>query len=266
MIPLGDADVQRRTFPYVTVALILINAVVFVYEFSLSDLEQHIFILKNGLIPAELTSGQEFHYLGNRFGDSLDILSPFGTWATLLTSMFLHGGWLHIIFNMLFLWGFGGNVEDRVGHVKYLVFYLVAGLAASMAQVGIDMDSRIPMVGASGAIAGVLGAYLILHPFNRINVLIIFVFITAVRVPAGAGARSVVRIGAVQGNSGNVGAGNSRRRRGLFCPCGRLPSRLSHDGCLQAAGPRATDTPSAWSPHPILAWPAFVLRLPTPTA
>ena len=184
MIPLGDADVQRRMFPYVTVALILINAVVFVYEFSLSDLEQHIFILKNGLIPAELTSGQEFRYLGNRLGDSLDILSPFGTWATLLTSMFLHGGWLHIIFNMLFLWGFGGNVEDRVGHVKYLVFYLVAGLAASMAQVGIDMDSQIPMVGASGAIAGVLGAYLILHPFNRINVLIIFVFITAVRVPA----------------------------------------------------------------------------------
>ena len=184
MIPLGDADIQRRTFPYVTLGLILINAVVFVYEFSLGDLQQHIFILKNGLIPAELTSGNEFLSARLTFLETVDIKSPFGTWATLLTSMFLHGGWLHIIFNMLFLWGFGGNVEDRLGHVKYLVFYLVAGFGASMAQVGIDMDSQIPMVGASGAIAGVLGAYLILHPFNRINVLIIFVFITAVRVPA----------------------------------------------------------------------------------
>ncbi len=184
MIPLGDADIQRRTFPYVTLGLILINAVVFVYEFSLGDLQQHIFILKNGLIPAELTSGNEFQFARLTVLETVDIKSPFGTWATLLTSMFLHGGWLHIIFNMLFLWGFGGNVEDRLGHVKYLVFYLMAGFAASMAQVGIDMDSQIPMVGASGAIAGVLGAYLILHPFNRINVLIIFVFITAVRVPA----------------------------------------------------------------------------------
>ncbi len=184
MIPLGDADIRRRTFPYVTIAIVLINVVVFVYEFSLGDLEQQIFILKNGLIPAELTSGMEFLEYGSRFSGYVDIQSPFGTWATVFTSMFLHGGIMHIIGNMLFLWVFGGNLEDRLGHVKFLLFYLAAGFAASMAQVGIDMDSRVPMVGASGAIAGVLGAYLLLYPYSRINTLFIFIFITVVPVPA----------------------------------------------------------------------------------
>ena len=184
MIPLGDADIQRRTFPYVTVALVLVNVVVFVYEFTLGDLEQNVFILKNGLIPAELTSGNEFESARLSFFDVVDIKSPFGTWATVFTSMFLHGGIMHIIGNMLFLWVFGGNLEDRLGHVKFLVFYLAAGFAAAMAQVGIDMDSQVPMVGASGAIAGVLGAYLLLYPFSRINTLFIFIFITVVPVPA----------------------------------------------------------------------------------
>ena len=183
MIPLGDADVARRSFPYVNLALILINVVVFVYEWQLGDLQQQIFILKNGLIPAELTSGREFEVLRTGFA-TVDIVSPFGTWGTVLTSMFLHGGFLHIIGNMLFLWVFGGSVEDRLGHVKYLLFYLLAGLAASMTQVYVDADSQVPMVGASGAIAGVLGAYLLLYPYNRINTLVIFFFITVFRVPA----------------------------------------------------------------------------------
>ena len=183
MIPLGDADIQRRTFPYVTVALVLANVVVFVYQFALGDLDRQIFVLRNGLIPYELTSGEELGRVLSNVG-VVDLSSPFGTWATVFTSMFLHGGIMHIIGNMLFLWVFGGNLEDRLGHVKFLVFYLAAGFAAAMAQVGIDMESQVPMVGASGAIAGVLGAYLLLYPFSRINTLFIFIFITVVPVPA----------------------------------------------------------------------------------
>ena len=184
MIPLGDADVLRRTFPYVTLSFVLINVVVFVYQFSLGDIDRQIFILKNGLIPTELTSGNEFQSARMTLLEVVDIQSPFGTWATVFTSMFLHGGIMHIIGNMLFLWVFGGNLEDRLGHVKFLLFYFAAGLAAGMAQVGIDMDSQVPMVGASGAIAGVLGAYLLLYPFSRINTLFIFFFITVIPVPA----------------------------------------------------------------------------------
>ena len=184
MIPLGDADIQRRTFPYVTLALVLANVVVFVYQFSLGEFDRQVFILTHGLIPAELTSGNEFLNYGNPLYGYSDIESPFGTWPTVFTSMFLHGGIMHIIGNMLFLWVFGGNLEDRLGHVKFLFFYLAAGFAAAMAQTGIDMESQVPMVGASGAIAGVLGAYLLLYPFSRINTLFIFIFITVIPVPA----------------------------------------------------------------------------------
>ena len=180
---MGDADIRRRTFPYVTLALVLVNVVVFVYQFSLGDLGRQIFILKNGLIPYELTSGEQLGRVLTTTG-IVDLTSPFGTWATVLSSMFLHGGIMHIIGNMLFLWVFGGNLEDRLGHVKFLLFYLAVGFLASMAQVGIDMNSQVPMVGASGAIAGVLGAYLLLYPYSRINTLFIFIFITVIPVPA----------------------------------------------------------------------------------
>ena len=183
MIPIGDADVRRGNFPVVNVALIAISVLVFLYEISLSGLDQHIFILKNGLIPAEVTGGPEFTRLATRVG-AQDIASPFGTWPTLFTSMFIHGGFMHIIGNMLFLWVFGDNIEDRLGHVKYLLFYLGAGLAATWTQVAIDPNSQTPLIGASGAIAGVLGAYLLMYPFSRINTLVIFYLITFVRLPA----------------------------------------------------------------------------------
>ncbi|MSQ25011.1 MAG: rhomboid family intramembrane serine protease [Dehalococcoidia bacterium] len=98
--------------------------------------------------------------------------------------MFMHGGVLHILGNMVFLWVFGDNVEDRLGHVGYLAFYLAAGVAATWTQVAIDMDSRTPLIGASGAIAGVLGAYLLLYPFNQVKTLVVFIFITVTRIPA----------------------------------------------------------------------------------
>ena len=183
MIPLGDPDVQRQTVPFVTIGLIAVNVVAFLYQLSLSDLDQHIFIFKNGVIPSELTSDGEFARWLTPGGD-VDIASPFGTWTTVFTSMFLHGGFMHIIFNMLFLWVFGDNVEDRLGHVKYLLFYLGAGLAATWTQVAINPDSQVPMVGASGAIAGVLGAYIITYPFSRINTVVMYFFITFVRIPA----------------------------------------------------------------------------------
>ena len=107
-----------------------------------------------------------------------------GPWVTLFTSMFMHGGWMHLIGNMLFLWVFGNNLEARMGRVKFLAFYLIAGLFASAAQVAIDMDSAIPTIGASGAIAGVLGGYLVLFPHSRIQTVVFMILITVVAIPA----------------------------------------------------------------------------------
>jgi membrane associated rhomboid family serine protease len=159
MIPLRDV-IPSRTTPVVTIAIIVVNALVFLYEFSLGpDVNQ--FIIAYGLIPAAFS------------------------WATLLTSMFLHGGFLHVAGNMLYLWIFGDNVEDRMGHGRFLVFYLLCGTAAALAQTITDPQSVVPMVGASGAIAGVMGAYFVLYPRSRILTLVfILFFIQLVEVPA----------------------------------------------------------------------------------
>ncbi len=125
-----------------------------------------------------------FTDLGIQFGETLDIDSNMPAWGTIFTSMFIHGGVLHYLGNMIFLWVFGDNVEDRLGHAKYFVFYLVAGLAAAWTQIAIRMDSDVPNIGASGAIAGVLGAYLLLYPFNQVRTAVIFFFIVIVRMPA----------------------------------------------------------------------------------
>ncbi len=98
--------------------------------------------------------------------------------------MFIHGGLLHFAGNMMFLWVFGDNIEDRLGHVKYLLFYLLAGVAATLSQLGVDPHSQVPLVGASGAISGVMGAYLLLYPYNRVKALVVFFFITVVQLPA----------------------------------------------------------------------------------
>lgn len=160
MIPLRDTQPSRST-PVVTVAIIAVNVLLFLYQVSLDRFSLNHFIMEYGVVPDRL------HY------------------SSLLTSMFLHGGWMHLIGNMWFLWIFGDNVEDILGHGKYLVFYLLAGVVAALAQVLFSLGSRVPMVGASGAIAGVMGAYMIKFPHSRILTLIpVIVFFTTVEVPA----------------------------------------------------------------------------------
>jgi membrane associated rhomboid family serine protease len=161
MFPLRDTQ-PSYSRPLITVLIIILNAVVFLHEVSLDEYSRNYFIAHYGLIPAR------FHF------------------SAILTSMFMHGGWMHIIGNMWFLWIFGDNVEDAFGHLKYLVFYLLCGIAAAFTQVLFSPGSRLPMVGASGAIAGVMGAYLIKFPRSRIVTLVfIFIFITTIEVPAG---------------------------------------------------------------------------------
>jgi membrane associated rhomboid family serine protease len=160
VIPLRDV-IPSRTTPYVTVGLIAANALVFLYEWTLADPYLEEFILYFGLVPAAFS------------------------WVTVLTSMFLHGGFLHFGGNMLFLWIFGDNVEDRVGHGRFVVFYLLCGAAAALAQTAMSPDSVVPMVGASGAVAGVMGAYFVLYPHSRIVTLVpLFVFFHVMEVPA----------------------------------------------------------------------------------
>jgi membrane associated rhomboid family serine protease len=159
MIPLRDV-IPSRTTPYVTITIIVLNAVVFLYEFSLGEAAND-FILYYGLIPAEFSG------------------------VAMFTSMFVHGGILHVGGNMLYLWIFGDNVEDRMGHGRFVVFYLLCGSAAALAQTAITPNSLVPMVGASGAIAGVMGAYFVLYPRSRIVTLVpIFFFIQILEVPA----------------------------------------------------------------------------------
>lgn len=174
MIPLHDDNPADIT-PYVTFAVIGLCVVVFLWQQSLGEYgERAIYSL--GMIPATM------------FGDkSLPpelVVVP--AWMTLFTSMFMHGGWMHLIGNMLYLWIFGNNVEDSMGHGRFAVFYLLCGSAAALAQALPNPDSVIPMVGASGAISGVLGAYLLLYPHARVLVVIPLGFLLyAPRVPAG---------------------------------------------------------------------------------
>lgn len=172
MIPLGDS-VPIRSWPVVTWGLIGINVWVFFHELALGpDLEA--FIQVWGFVPAR-------YFL-------LATTAP-GEWADryvpLFSSMFLHGGWAHLIGNMIYLWIFGDNVEDRLGHLRYLVFYLLSGVAAALAQAYLFPDSTIPTVGASGAISGVLGAFLVLFPTARVFTLVpLLLFFPVVELPA----------------------------------------------------------------------------------
>jgi membrane associated rhomboid family serine protease len=149
MFPIGDDDSSRKTVPFVTFGLIALNVLLFIIELTGGD----AFINRWAFVPS--------HFLAN----------PAGDMPTLFTSMFMHAGWLHLGGNMLYLWIFGDNVEDRFGHGKYLIFYLVCGMAATFAQLVFSINSDIPNLGASGAIAGVLGAYMILFPQGKIRVL-----------------------------------------------------------------------------------------------
>ena len=149
MFPIGDDDSDRRTVPLVTYALIALNVLFFIVELTGGD----AFIQKWAFVPSR--------FLANPTGDFL----------TLFTSMFMHAGWLHLGGNMLYLWIFGDNVEDRFGHVKFIIFYLLCGLLATFAQLAFSTGSNVPNLGASGAIAGVLGSYILLFPQGKIRVL-----------------------------------------------------------------------------------------------
>ena len=181
MIPLANS-VSRQKRPYVTYSLIGINCLVFLYTLLLGS-DVNVFYYTFGVIPEEFTSGRAFEVLLTPEGRR-DITTPFPTWGTLVSSMFIHGGLVHFGSNMLYLWVFGDNMEDRMGHFVYLGFYLMAGVAAAWAQIAVDTGSQVPTIGASGAIAGVLGAYLMVYPYSRIRTLVIFFFITVIQIPA----------------------------------------------------------------------------------
>jgi membrane associated rhomboid family serine protease len=184
MIPIGDS-LRSRTFPFVNYALILANFAVFFLELSKANL--NAWVLKWGAIPCLISSA-----LQGAATATCDVGGRLGHFTTgpealvgLVTSMFIHGGWLHILGNMLFLWVFGDNVEDALGHVGYFIFYMVCGIAAGLGQVYSDPQSALPAVGASGAIAAVLGAYLVLYPRASVRTVIPIIIIPwIVRIPA----------------------------------------------------------------------------------
>ncbi|HLI29014.1 MAG TPA: rhomboid family intramembrane serine protease [Chloroflexota bacterium] len=173
MIPLKDEPRARRP-PMVTVALLLLNILVFVYELALGP-QLEGFIRAYGAIPLEIVTGRD-----------LVPRAPLGSpYLTLVTSMFLHAGLLHLGFNMLYLWIFGDNVEDAFGHLGYLLFYFACGLGAHVAQIAVAPMSTVPSIGASGAIAGVLGAYLVLFPSAQVRTLLFLgPIILLPRIPA----------------------------------------------------------------------------------
>jgi len=161
VVPLSDASRQPTRFPVMTAAIIAVNALVFVLELSGGD----SFVLKWSLVPADITSGQHL--------------------ITILTSIFMHGSWSHLIGNMVFLWAFGPEVEDIMGPRRYLVFYLLGGLAATAAQIAANPSSTVPNLGASGAIAAVMGAFLVTYPRDQIrSLLILFVSVRVTYIPA----------------------------------------------------------------------------------
>ncbi len=178
MIPLRD-DIPSRTTPVVNVALIVANVLAFFYQLMLGP-ELNLFLRDYAVIPALY-----FRDVMVTSAGGIREVTPVDLTVPLFTSMFLHGGWLHLVGNMLYLWIFGDNVEDRVGHVQYLIFYLACGVAASLAHIWANPTSRVPSLGASGAIAGVLGAYLLLYPRAHVVALLPLGFFTQlVRVPA----------------------------------------------------------------------------------
>jgi rhomboid family protein len=159
MIPLRDV-IPSRTTPYITITIILLNALAWLFEISLNERQLTQFLYVYGVVPAAFA------------------------WPTLITSMFLHGSWSHVIGNMWYLWIFGDNVEDRLGHGRFIAFYLLCGIAAAFGQIVMDPYSQLPTIGASGAIAGVMGGYFVLYPHSRVLTLIPWIFLQIIEVPA----------------------------------------------------------------------------------
>jgi membrane associated rhomboid family serine protease len=186
MIPFGDASRRPRRYPVVTTVIISVNALVFILELSGGD----AFVNQWSVIPADIVAGHH--------------------WITILTAMFMHAGWLHILGNMVFLWAFGPEVEDAMGRTRYLVFYLLSGLAASLAQIATMPHSTIPNLGASGAIAGVMGGFLITYPRDQIRTLVFFGWYARITVIPAAlliGLWFIIQFFSQVGTVANVHAG-----------------------------------------------------------
>jgi membrane associated rhomboid family serine protease len=184
MFPIGDENERGHGPAFISLAFIGLNVAVFLLLQAAGGPDGFAFTYGYSAIPAEITMGTDLTTPQpiEGFPDPVpQAPGPSPIWLTLFSSMFMHGGWLHLLGNMLFLWIFGDNVEHRIGHVTYLVFYVVAGLIASFAQILVETDSVIPTLGASGAISGVLGAYLVMFPTNRVTV---FMLRFPMQVPA----------------------------------------------------------------------------------
>lgn len=192
MIPLGDASRRPINFPVVTALIIAANALVFMFELVNGD----AFITRWSLVPADIMAGRD--------------------WITILTAMFMHAGWAHILGNMLFFWVFGPEIEDVMGPLRYLTFYLLGGLAATAAQVLINPTSTVPNLGASGAIAGVMGAFLITYPRDRIRT-ILFLVCANCAYPSDPACRLLVSNAIIQ--RGRRAGTGTERRGGLHGPC-----------------------------------------------
>ena len=187
MIPLFDPDIVRRGTPFVTIGFISVSVLVFVYQLFLDDLGTLAFTYTFGVIPQEILVADGIETIGIRDGFGIyrvEVVASIPAWGTVFTSMFMHGGFMHLAGNMVYLWVFGNSMESRMGSPIFAVFYLAAGVAAVFAQAYTDPFSTIPMVGASGAVAGILGAYLVLYPTSRIDTLVMVGIITSIRVPA----------------------------------------------------------------------------------
>ena len=174
MIPLHDNN-PTETFPFLTIGIIVVSVLVFIWQISLHESAQQSVAYSLGTVPALLFDGPQINIS--------NLLAPSS--LTLFTSMFLHGGWMHLLGNMLYLWIFGNNIEDTLGHKRFLIFYIMAGLAAALSHALLNPASTLPMIGASGAISGILGAYLVLFPKAKILVAIpLGIFIPVIRIPA----------------------------------------------------------------------------------
>jgi membrane associated rhomboid family serine protease len=173
LIPIRDENTTLRP-AMVTVAIIAVCTVVSLYQLALSEREEQIFALGFGMIPSVLFGTRQL-------SAAIPSVDP---WLSVITSMFLHGGLLHLAGNMIYLWVFGNNIEDAMGHARFAAFYVICGVAAALAQAYVEPDSSMPMIGASGAVSGVLGAYLVLHPHARVVVLFFYGLVTTVTLPA----------------------------------------------------------------------------------
>ena len=268
MIPLSDGTLYFRSRPTVTVALLALNGLVFLYSLTVGGFSFLFggsnpaivgFFYTWGFIPAEFPGRQPFETLGLGLLGALDITTPVPTWGTIFSAMFMHSGILHFAGNMAFLWVFGRALEDRLGHVKYLAFYLVTGVVATLAHWFFFQGSETPLIGASGAISGVLGAYLFLFPYNRVRVLTMTFIITVLQLNAVyvLGFYLLLQVIQLLFLPGNVRPGQRRplgphrrlRSRGRHHR--RIPPR--HRAAALALSPRAN--PPSPGPNSVLARP-----------